>query len=117
MPQVMELQGMRHIALRVSDIPRSRDFYQKHFGMPVLTEAPGNCSLGIGKSQFLTLFRGQKGELDHYCLGIEKFDASAVMDELNRQGLKPRRATGTDRVYFPDPDGITVQVSALDHQP
>jgi hypothetical protein len=53
--------------------------------------------------------------LDHFCIAIEDFKADAIMNELNRQGLKPRRPSGTDRIYFPDPDEIEVQVSAVDH--
>jgi hypothetical protein len=63
----------------------------------------------------LTLFENQKPGLDHFCIAIEDFKAEAVMDQLNRQGLKPRRPSGTDRIYFPDPDEIEVQVSAVDH--
>jgi len=37
------------------------------------------------------------------------------MEELKRQGLNPNRPSGTDRVYFPDPDGLTVQLSSVDH--
>lgn len=32
----------------------------------------------------------------------------AVMDAL-KQGLKPQRPSGSDRIYFPDPDGLEVQ--------
>jgi catechol 2,3-dioxygenase-like lactoylglutathione lyase family enzyme len=109
--------GLNHIAVRVADVKRSRDFYQKHFGMPVLTESASNCFLGIGKDHFVTLFQGQKGELDHYCISIDRFAPDAVMEELKRQGLRPNRPSGTNRIYFPDPDGITVQVSALNHRP
>ena len=109
--------GLNHIAVRVADVKRSRDFYQKHFGMPVLTESGSNCFLGIGKDHFLTLFQGQKGELDHYCISIDRFEPDAVMKELKRQGLRPNRPSGTNRIYFPDPDGITVQVSAVNHRP
>ena len=106
--------ALNHIAIRVTNVQRSRDFYQKHFGMPVLHEEERNCFLGLGKN-FLTLFENQKPGLDHFCVAIEDFKAEAVMDQLNRQGLKPRRPTGTDRIYFPDPDEIEVQVSAVDH--
>jgi hypothetical protein len=82
--------------------------------MPVLHEEKANCFLGLGKN-FLTLFENQKAGLDHFCIAIEDFKADAVMSELNRQGLKPRRPGGTDRIYFPDPDEIEVQVSADDH--
>ena len=106
--------GLNHIAIRVTNVQRSRDFYQKHFGAPVLHEEKTNCFLGLGEN-FLTLFENQKPGLDHFCIAIEDFKAEAVMDQLNRQGLKSRRPSGTDRVYFPDPDEIEVQVSAVDH--
>jgi lactoylglutathione lyase len=106
--------GLNHVALRVTNVQRSRDFYQKHLGMPVLHESQSNCFLGLGKN-FLTLFQNPNPGLDHYCIAIENFRADAVMEELKRQGLNPNRPGGTDRVYFPDPDGLTVQLSSVDH--
>jgi catechol 2,3-dioxygenase-like lactoylglutathione lyase family enzyme len=106
--------GLNHIALRVTDIPRSRDFYRGLFGLPVIRDEGSSCFLGLGK-EFLALFKNEKAGLDHYCIAIEKFSADSVMETLNRRGLKPRRPSGTDRVYFPDPDGIEVQISAIDH--
>src|SRR5207249_1041011 len=106
--------GLNHIAIRVTDVQRSRDFYRKHLGMPVIHEAETNCFLGLGKN-FLTLFRNQNPGLDHYCIAIENFKVDGVMEELKRQGLNPNRPSGTDRVYFPDPDGLTVQLSSVDH--
>ncbi len=106
--------GLNHIALRVSDIPRSKGFYQKHFGLPLIRESESSCFLGMGKN-FLTLFKNATPGLDHYCIAIETFKADTVMAELKRQGLNPDRPSGTDRVYFPDPDGLTVQVSSQDH--
>lgn len=107
-------QGLNHIALRVTDIARSRDFYQRHFGLPVISQSEGNCFLGLGKD-FLALFRGNAAAMDHYCIAIDGYKADAVVAELKRQGITSRRTQ--DRVYFPDPDGLTVQVSAADHQP
>jgi catechol 2,3-dioxygenase-like lactoylglutathione lyase family enzyme len=106
--------GLNHIAIRVTSIPRSRDFYQKHFGLPLLHEAEDNCFLGLGKN-FLTFFRNEKPGLDHFCIAIESFNANTVMEQLKRQELKPTRPTGSDRVYFPDPDGLEIQLSAIDH--
>jgi catechol 2,3-dioxygenase-like lactoylglutathione lyase family enzyme len=105
--------ALNHIAIRVTNVQRSRDFYQKHFGMPVLHQEKANCFLGLGKN-FLTLFENQKPGLDHFCIAIEDFKAEAVMDQLNLRGLKPRRPSGTDRIYFPDPDEIEVQLSSVD---
>ena len=106
--------ALNHIAIRVTNVPRSRDFYQKHFGLPVIHESETNCFLGLGKN-FLTLFKNPNPGLDHYCIAIENFKADAVMEELKRQGLNPNRPSATDRVYFPDPDGLTVQLSTVDH--
>ncbi len=106
--------GLNHIAIRVTNVHRSRDFYQKHFGLPVLHEAEDNCFLGLGKN-FLTLFRNEKPGLDHFCIAIEGFKIDPVMEELKRQGFQARRPAGTDRVYFPDPDGLEVQLSSIDH--
>ncbi len=107
--------GLNHIALRVTDIRRSREFYQKHLGFPLISESETSCFLRAGE-EFLALFRNERPGLDHYCIAIENFKPDAVMAELNRQGLKPRRPSGTDRIYFPDVDGLQVQLSAVDHR-
>ncbi|HEV8131881.1 MAG TPA: VOC family protein [Acidobacteriota bacterium] len=108
--------AINHIAVRVSEIQRSRDFYQKHFGLPVLRESKTDCFLGIGKN-FLTLFQRQTPGLDHFCLAIDNFQADRVVEDLKQQGLTPQRPSGSERVYFPDPDGLVVQVSSADHRP
>src|SRR5437867_11622372 len=41
--------GLNHIAVRVTNVQRSRDFYQKHLGTPVIHESETNCFLGLGK--------------------------------------------------------------------
>jgi catechol 2,3-dioxygenase-like lactoylglutathione lyase family enzyme len=106
--------GLNHIAIRAANVQRSRNFYQKHFGLPVLHESQSNCFLGPGKN-FLTIFQNPNPGLDHFCSAIEHFNADGAMDELKRQGLNPTRPAGSDRVYFPDPDGLTVQLSSVDH--
>jgi catechol 2,3-dioxygenase-like lactoylglutathione lyase family enzyme len=106
--------AVNHVAIRVTNVQRSRDFYQKHFRSPVIHESQNDCFLGLGKN-FLTLFRNQNPGLDHFCIAIENFSPDGAVEELKRQGLNPTRPDGTDRVYFPDPDGLTVQVSSIDH--
>ena len=108
--------GMNHIALRVTDVARSRDFYRKVFGLPVARETLSNCFLGLGKN-FLALFKGDTGGMDHYCFEVANYEVEAVTAELDRQGLRPRHPSGTDRVYFKDPDGLTVQLAGSGHQP
>ncbi|RPI09149.1 MAG: hypothetical protein EHM65_09490 [Acidobacteriales bacterium] len=107
--------GLNHIAVRVSDIPRSRAFYQGLLGLPLMSESSNSCFLGLG-GQFLTLFKNQNPGLDHYCMEIETFTPDEVMDQLKRKGLQPRRPSGTDRIYFRDPDGLEVQLAAAGHR-
>jgi catechol 2,3-dioxygenase-like lactoylglutathione lyase family enzyme len=107
--------GLNHIAVRVTDIPRAKAFYQDLLGLPLISESSGSCFLKLG-DEFLTLFKNQTAGLDHYCIAIENFKPDAVMEQLTRKGLKPRRASGTDRIYFHDPDGLEVQLSAADHR-
>lgn len=103
---------MNHIALNVADVARSRDFYRELLDLPVLTDSPEACFLGLGEGNFLSLFRGNSG-FNHYCIGIEDFELGRVTDELSRRGLNPRQPDGTNRVYFDDPDGLEVQLSAV----
>jgi catechol 2,3-dioxygenase-like lactoylglutathione lyase family enzyme len=107
-------RALNHIAIRVTNVQRSRDFYRKHLGLPVIHESQSDSFLGLGKN-FLTLFQNPNPGLDHFCIAIENFNADTVMEELRRQGLNPTRPSGSDRVYFPDPDGLTVQLSSVDH--
>jgi catechol 2,3-dioxygenase-like lactoylglutathione lyase family enzyme len=100
---------LNHIALNVSSVPRSRDFYIKHLGLKVMRDGgEDNCFLGSGEGFFLTLFKGDKPGLNHYCYSIRGYAADQVVEKLKAVGLKPRRED--NRVYFPDPDGIEVQV-------
>jgi catechol 2,3-dioxygenase-like lactoylglutathione lyase family enzyme len=107
--------GLNHVAVRVADIPRSKAFYQGLLGLPLMSESSSSCFLNLG-DQFLTLFRNREPGLDHYCMEIETFTPDEVVDQLKRKGLQPRRPSGTDRIYFRDPDGLEVQLAAVGHR-
>lgn len=102
--------GVDHVALRVTDVPRSADFYRRHLGL----EPSGRCSrqscfLDCGPD-FLALFAGPDPGLDHFSFAVEGYQAGSAVEALNAAGLDPDRRG--NRVYFRDPDGIEVQVSA-----
>ncbi|HZW30845.1 MAG TPA: VOC family protein [Isosphaeraceae bacterium] len=102
--------GLDHVALNVRSVPRSRDWYIKHLGLKVIRESgEENCFLGSGDDFFLTLFRGETPGLNHYCYAIKGYSADRAEETLKAAGLKPRREG--NRIYFPDADGITVQVA------
>ncbi len=105
--------ALNHIALRVTDVPRSRDFYMKYLGMTIANESlPNNCFLNFDNG-FLTLFRGNEPRLDHYCYSIENYEVQAVAAKLRAAGIEPR--IEGERLYFPDPDQHTVQLAAVNH--
>jgi len=113
-PSTFNAVGLNHLALRVTDIERSRDFYRKHLGLSVVTESETNCFLGCGKN-FVALFRSDKPGMDHYCYTVPGYSADDVVTKSNEAGLSPERHS--NRVYFDDPDGLTVQLAGSDHWP
>ena len=64
--------GLNHIALSVTDVPKSRDFYVKHLGFSVVRETSNNCFLTFGNN-FLALFKGNQPGMHHYCYSIEDY--------------------------------------------
>lgn len=101
--------GLDHIALDVVDVPRARDFYVKHLGLRVIRGDDNALFLGQGRDFFLTLFRRERAGLNHYCYAIPRYEPDAAFERLTSAGLRPRREGG--RIYFSDPDGITVQIA------
>lgn len=102
--------GLNHIALRVAEVERSRDFYVRRLGLRVAREwLPGSCFLDCGE-QFVALFRGDRPGLDHYCYSIPDYDQGRAAGRLREVGIEPRLRGG--RIYFGDPDGIEVQLAA-----
>src|SRR5262249_6647978 len=68
-----------------------------------------NCFLGSGGDFFLTLFRGDRPGLNHYCYAIKDYDADRAEEKLKAAGLKPRREG--NRVYFHDTGGMEGRVA------
>jgi len=105
---------LNHVTIFVPDVQKSKQFYQDTFGLSVLTnQDPGvNMSTGSGFLGIYPAPGGQKGSINHLCLGMENFDADAVLKTLTDRGIQARiRQRGDTReLYITDPDGISVQV-------
>ena len=116
-PAVGPVRQMNHVSIFVPDVQKAKQFYQDVFGLALLTnQDPGvNLSTGAG---FLGIYplpanaQGGKGSINHLCLGVENFDADAVLKTLTDRGLAARiRQRGdTKELYLTDPDGISVQL-------
>ena len=101
-------KGLNHLALNVTDVARSRDWYCKHLGLEVLRDGSQNCFLKTG-DDFLALFRSSKPGMNHFCFTWPGKTADEAVRRIKAAGMQPRREE--NRVYFPDPDGLTVQVA------
>jgi len=123
-------QGLRHVAFRVTDLPRSRAFYEELLGMKVVWEPDANnlyLSSGsdnlalhqIGPGE-LAAFRPLKAQLlDH--IGVILEDAGAVdrmyktieskILSLGGAIAKPpkQHRDGSYSFYFTDPDGNVIE--------
>ena len=104
--------GLNHIALNTPDIAVSRDFYVKHLGLKVSRESNTNCFLNFGNN-FLALFKSESAGLNHYCFSVDDYEVGKAEEMLKAQDLNPRRQS--NRIYFKDPHGITVQLSSPEH--
>ena len=100
-----EAIDLNHIALSVTDVERSKKWYQKHLGLKPMGRE-GFLTTGKG---WLALFQGEKPGLNHYCYSIANYDPSNAVERLKAAGLTPRREG--ERVYFDDPDGIECQIA------
>ena len=116
---------MNHVTLTVADVQRSVEFYQRVLGLPLVTtqgnERDWNAAavpvLGIGEGpQFIAFSRGGRPHINHYCLGMEDFDAADVVERLAEHGIEARVRMRADsdppaeELMFNDPDGIPVQL-------
>ena len=102
---------INHVALGVTDVSRSRRFYEEHLGLTLRSDnTPNSVFLNVGEHDFLALFRADKPAMDHYCYTIKNYTAPDAVKRLEAANLDPRRRG--NRVYFDDPDGLEVQVSA-----
>jgi len=114
-PAVGPVKQLNHVSIFVPDVQKAKQFYQDLFGLPLLTnQDPGvNLSTGAG---FLGIYPAQggaaRGSINHLCLGVENFDADAVLKTLTDRGVPARiRQRGdTKELYLTDPDGISVQL-------
>lgn len=100
--------GLNHLALRVTDPDRSQAFYQRHLGLTPLAIGAALPKVLACGPHTVTLFRGDRAEIDHFCFTVSGYDAKAAEARVRAAGLVPE--VEDDRVHFRDPDGLRVQV-------
>ena len=123
--QVAQARTINHVSIGVSDVEASAAFYQRLLGLEVVSR-PGNGGINLGLGDgFLGIYSipGYVGRAHHICLGVDDYDPDAIAERLGAEGLEARvdrnpnnRTSGGDQLYFNDPDGTAVQLSANGYQ-
>ena len=124
MGHIAGLKGMRHIALKVGDAARAKEFYQKILGMDVVWEPdPQNIYLSSGCDNIAihqvaeNFAKGaEERQLDHFGFLVDSVER---VKELEAQFIA-RGVTivhpfklhrdGSASFYCADPDGIVIQM-------
>jgi catechol 2,3-dioxygenase-like lactoylglutathione lyase family enzyme len=122
--QVAQGRSLNHVSIGVSDVERSARFYQDLLGLEVVSR-PGNGGVNLGLSDgFLGVYAlPEVGRANHFCIGVDDYDPVRIAEALGRASVQARvdtnprnRTSGGDQLYFNDPDGTVVQLSAHGYQ-
>lgn len=108
------LKGMKidHMSIQVSDLPRSVAFYEKIFGLTVVSEDKPNeiVRLGTGMRALVSLHhKSPTGLVDHFAIGVENFNKDAVTQKLKALGVDSSDNLDAG-FHIVDPAGINVQI-------
>jgi len=124
---VITANSIAHVRLTVTDIERSRRFYESVFGWPVLVEVPDNADEATRK-QLGFLFGGVIYDLGGALIalrpvavdrfhedraGLDELDSAAeYLDELGIEH-EPVKDIGPSYILeFRDPDNIALELTA-----
>jgi catechol 2,3-dioxygenase-like lactoylglutathione lyase family enzyme len=103
---------INHVTIYASDVARSKAFYQRVTGLPIRDEANDFCEFRLDGG-FLGLYAPEAAArpgFDHFCFGIEKYDAKRVYTRLTEVAPESHPTIEyEDQVYVRDPDGVRVQ--------
>jgi len=128
----LQILGLDHVVLRVTDLDRARAFYCGVLGcrVEVFQKKIGLLQLRAGDSLIDLVpvdgVLGREGgappgaegrNMDHFCLRVRPFDAGAIMAHLRDRGVDPGKveqrygAEGMGpSIYLRDPDGNVVEL-------
>jgi glyoxylase I family protein len=119
---MIQVNGINHVVLHVSDVARAKKFYTELLGMTVAHETSWQVFLHCGAQQ-VALFdkRGNTpltagNDLNHLALDIAVGSYEAVKAELEKHGIAVSGRPGDPHcVYFHDPDGHRLQLMVHTH--
>jgi catechol 2,3-dioxygenase-like lactoylglutathione lyase family enzyme len=122
--------GLSHVALRVTDLGRAKQFYTGTLGFAQVLEVEGLVI--VNANGVLVGLRGDAGEtargdrfdpyrvgLDHVALAVENAAALQALHSqlqaagVRNNGVEQDTLTGASYISFYDPDGIAWELYAM----
>ena len=129
---VFQIKRLDHVVLRVQDLARSVEFYTQVLGCSIKkkNDKLAMIHLGAGVSMIdLIDVQGPLGaaggaapekerrNVDHFCLRVDPFDETAILDHLRAFGITADKAVmryGAEgeglSIYCFDPDGNQIEL-------
>jgi len=123
---MLKTQGMLHFSLAVSDLNRSRQFYEGVLNLKVVEQSPRMVFLQTG-DDYLILAKGNdplkydtnKSTPVHHAFRVKPEEFQSSIDHLRQHGVEvfniEDRNTGVfwgPQAYFLDPDGNKLEIYA-----
>jgi catechol 2,3-dioxygenase-like lactoylglutathione lyase family enzyme len=109
--------SVNHIAMGVSDLKRSKDWYTRLFKLKVVRENEHFALLQFGNTQLVMRSPTKErptvipGTVNHFMFGIAPYDEAALFQTLKDQGFAPKK--DLESALIRDPDNLVVQVGDL----
>jgi len=113
----MKGRSLHHVNVQVSDIVRSEAFYRRLFDFPPTrrVQGPDNHGFDLQGGGLIILQKSDKpGRIDHFCVGVDGFNADRMRTAVKAAGVDGVQGTASDNFFVTDPDGLRVQISAVD---
>lgn len=123
---MLNTQGMLHFSLAVTDLDRSRKFYEGVLNLKVVEQSPRMVFLQTG-DDYLILAKGDeplrydtnKSTPVHHAFRVKPEEFQSSIDHLREHGVEvfniENRNTGVfwgPQAYFLDPDGNKLEIYA-----
>lgn len=100
-----------HVSIQVADLQKSTEFYTKMFGFTVISESKPNGIVRMGFTKPLVSINPLKptGIVDHFAIGMTRFNRDAVSAYLTAQGQTIEPNDPFAGFHIKDPDGVNIQ--------
>ena len=110
----IEVQGFNHIAIWVTNIRKSADWYIEHLGMKEANSNENHIFLKLANGQVLALFQSSDSEqvgsgVQHLAFNLPPGGVEEALDTLRKKNI-PVSKRGPS-YGFADPDGYWIHFS------